>query len=220
MSSLTTTSINTANGTTDLTVATGNTSGPAVVVTASETIYFRGNSTSNIATANLSSVVIRPSVTMNDKLTVDGQLSVNGTSILTGNTVFSANVTVQGRISAVTNVSTNTVTANTIAVVNGSVSSNAFTLGASSITATQYANGYTRLPNGLLLQWGTVLANTTTGAVTFPAAFGPVFSMTATANDKSTTCMAAVTALTNTTATVLLASNVSQRTVYWQAIGL
>jgi hypothetical protein len=32
--------------------------------------------------------------------------------------------------------------------------------------------------------------------------------------------MAAITALTNTTATILLSSNTSQRTVYWQAIGL
>lgn len=196
MSSLTTTTINTANGTTNLTLSTGNTGGPAIVVTAGTDVALRGNSTANIITANTTSVTINAVST------------------------FNANVVVTGRVSATTNVSTNTVTANTINSVNATITSNTLNFGASSITATQYANGYTRLPNGLLYQWGSVGANTTVGSINFPAAFSPVFSLTAVANDKSTTCMVAVTSLTNTTATVLLASNTGTRTVYWQAIGL
>lgn len=202
MSSLTTTTINTANGTTNLTLSTGNTSGPAIVVTSGTNLAMRGNSTANIITVNTSSVI------------------VNAASTFNSNTTFSANISVTGSVSATTNVSTNTITANTVSAVNASITSNTLNFGASSITATQYANGYTRLPNGLLYQWGSVGANTTVGSINFPAAFSPVFSLTAVANDKSTTCMVAVTSLTNTTATVLLASNTGTRTVYWQAIGL
>jgi hypothetical protein len=51
---------------------------------------------------------------------------------------------------------------------NASISSNTgLTLG----TASKAANGYSYLPNGLLMQWGTVLANTTVGNATFPIAF-------------------------------------------------
>jgi hypothetical protein len=53
------------------------------------------------------------------------------------------------------------------------VSTNTFTLGTSSIAA----NGYSRLPNGLLYQWGTVSSNTTIGNITWPTAFATLFSV-------------------------------------------
>jgi len=198
MSSLTTTTINTVNGTTNLTATTGNTTGPAIVVSSGENVWIRANSTANVFVTNTTATIINSAATVNSTFTVSG------------NATFNSNVTINA------NTTMNRMTANTVATVNGSVSTNTFTLGASLASST----GYTRLPNGLLMQWGTIQANTTVGAVTFPAAFFPVYSMTATANDKSTTCMAAITALTNTTATILLSSNTSQRTVYWQAIGL
>lgn len=194
MSSLTTTSINTANGTTNLTLGTGNTVGPAIVVTSGTDVALRGNSSANIIIANTTSLVVNTVST------------------------FNANISVTGRISATTNVSTNTVSANTINSVNATITSNTLNFGASSITATQFANGYTRLPNGLLYQWGSVSATSTTGTVTFPAAFSPVFSMTVTANAVGT-YLAAVTTLANTTASVRT-SNTTATTVYWQAIGL
>jgi len=206
MSSLTTTTVNTANGSTNLTLMTGNSSSASIVVRTDGTLSVKANSTVNSISVNTTNIT-----TNTGSFTANGNMTVNGTFTAVGNSTFSGNTTV-GASLTVSNVLT---VSNSATFVTNSV-----TLGAYSATATQFANGYSRLPNGLLFQWGTVAANTTVGSVTFPAAFSPVFSMTVTANDKSTTCMAAVTSLTNTTATVLLASNVSTRTVYWQAIGL
>lgn len=243
MSSLTTTTINTANGTTDLTVRTGNTNGPSVIISAGTNLVLKANSTVNSITINTTSASIDPpttfinsttfsgpqtfsgvstfnaNATFNANLTLNGSQSFVGAATFSANTTFSANIAVTGRITATTNVSTNTVTANTISVVNGAVSSNTLTLGTSSITATLYANGYSRLPNGLLLQWGSVSANSTAGSVTFPAAFGPVFSMQTTTATVGTTYVSAITALSNTAASVRT-SNATSATVYWQAIGL
>jgi len=53
------------------------------------------------------------------------------------------------------------------------VSTNTHTLGTSSIVAN---NGYSRLPNGLLMQWGNVLANASVGNVTFTTAFTTIYN--------------------------------------------
>lgn len=206
MSSLTTTTVNTKDGTTDLTLTTGNSTSASIVLRTNGTLSVKANSTINSISVNTTNITTNTgSFTANGNMSVNGTFSVTGNSTLTGNTTVAASLTV----------------ANVLTVTNSAIFvTNSVTMGAYSATATQFANGYSRLPNGLLLQWGTVAANQTVGSVTFPAAFSPVFSMTVSANDKSTTCMAAVTALTNTTATVLLSSNVSTRTVYWQAIGL
>ena len=113
MSSVTTTKIDTINGTTDLTLTTGNTVGPRIIVTTTtdQGIGF-GNSSSNTLVVNTSGVI---------------------------------------------------------------VTTNNFTLGSSSLTA----NGYTRLPNGLLLQWGSATAtvnSTTTAEATFSTSFSTLYS--------------------------------------------
>lgn len=182
MSSVTTAKVDTINGSTDLTVTTGNTSGPKIIVRTNET----------------AGIVLGPNSTVNSVFINATGLSVTANLSLTANVVSTANVTA------------NVVTSN-IAVV----SSNTLTLGTSSI-----ANpGYSRLPNGLLMQWGNVSANATTGTVTFPVAFSAVYSMQVTSSSNTVgNTLAAVTSLSTTSASVRTA-NLTAITCYWLAIG-
>jgi len=103
------------------------------------------------------------------------------------------------------------------------VGTNTFTLGTSSVAA----NGYSRLPNGLLMQWGndsrTVNA-TTTNTTTFPVAFTTLHSVTAISRDTGTTAAVAtltVTALGTTTFTWrnYSAAAAAASSIYYVAIG-
>lgn len=92
---------------------------------------------------------------------------------------------------------------------------NTFNLGSVSKTA----NGYVWLPNGVLCQWGTVLANTTTGNATFSIAFPTAcqsvnFSVIGSAN------VAYQSATPNTTvATIRTSSTTTAISVQYKAIG-
>ena len=92
---------------------------------------------------------------------------------------------------------------------------NTFNLGSVSKTA----NGYVWLPNGVLCQWGTVLANTTTGNATFSIAFPTAcqsvnFSVIGSAN------VAYQFAAPNTTvATIRTSSSTTAISVQYKAIG-
>lgn len=151
MSSLTTTSINTANGFTPLTIGTGNTSGPAIVVSSGTDIAIRANTSANVFIANSSGLRANAAFTVANTLNVTGQATLNTVAngaTFTGNTVF-ANVV-----------------ATTITTTNATVSTNTFNLGSFSRAST----GYTRLPNGLVLHWGSETAVGTGGKnVTFTA---------------------------------------------------
>jgi hypothetical protein len=102
-----------------------------------------------------------------------------------------------------------------ITSASANVTTNTFTFGASLI-----ANpGYSRLPNGLLLQWGNASVNSTTSTITFPAAFSAVYSMQLTPSVSTVgNTLPAVTALSTTSASVRSA-NATLSTVYWLAIG-
>jgi hypothetical protein len=91
--------------------------------------------------------------------------------------------------------------------------SNTLSLGTSSIAA----NGYTYLPNQLLLQWGSLLVNSSTAAQTWPTAFATnAYSITATANTISTNV--AVTTCNVSKFTVVTATTANVR-VFWTAMG-
>ena len=113
--------------------------------------------------------------------------------------------------------------------VNGNVgiATNTLTLGTSSIAA----NGYSRLPNGLLMQWGNISAsvnNTTTNALTFPTAFTTFYSASVTllnATSVATTnpgIAATITANSTTQLTWRTTSTAAaaSATIYWWAIGV
>ena len=76
MSKLTVTTIDTANGTTDLTISTGNTSNPSLVITASDGLITYGNSTVNV-TANSSLVKVGGNAQINSSAFQVGNSTVN-----------------------------------------------------------------------------------------------------------------------------------------------
>lgn len=92
------------------------------------------------------------------------------------------------------------------------------------------ANGYTFLPGGLLLQWGTVTTSGLGAATfTFPVAFSSaVYSVTATGSNASTASskdfFARTTTPTTTSVDIITASSLNNRfasgTVYIMAIGV
>lgn len=106
---------------------------------------------------------------------------------------------------------------------NLTVSSNTLTLGTSSISP----NGYTRLPNGLLMQWGTQTASvnsSTTATATFPIAFPTaLYSVSVMVLQAGTAADASVANTANTTAIVWKNSNTgvaASKQMYYTAIGV
>ena len=141
----------------------------------------------------------------------------NSTGFYTGNTTINTAITTAGlfvngtaTVANSTGVYTNTVTIN----------SNTFTLG----TSTKAANGYTWLANGLKMNWGTVLSNSSTGDVTFTSAFTTLYNVQATSNSIAVTGsiggFAGVTAANSTTATIRVPVSGAQVLVYYMAIGV
>jgi len=99
---------------------------------------------------------------------------------------------------------------------NATVQTNTFTLGTSSIVAN---NGYTRLPNGLLMQWGNILANTSVGNITFSTAFTTIYNWSVTSGLTGFYGYAAganTTVLQVRSSQAVAATNLCQ----WQAIGV
>ena len=173
MSSLTTTTVRSANGTTNLTLATGNTDGAAIVVTGGTEVFIRANTTANVFNINASS------------------MRANVASVaLTGNLA-----------------------------VTSTINATSFNLGTPSIAT----SGHTRLPNGLLMQWGTVTANLTSGSITFPTTFAAnpytVILTSQSTGGTNTAIGHAVTAVSTTTATVRT-TNATSYTFYYSALGV
>jgi hypothetical protein len=199
MSSLTTTTVNTKDGVTNLTLTTGNTTGPALVVSSSNTLWIRANSSVNVFTINTTSAVVNTPATFNNNVAVTGVVTITGNVSTTDSLAVTNNAVVSNGL---------------IVSKSATFETNTFTLGSYSA-----ANpGYTRLPNGLLLQWGNVTINSTSGTITFPAAFGTVYSVQLTPSSNTQSQIPAVTSVSLTTATVRSA-NATSNTVYWLAIG-
>lgn len=97
------------------------------------------------------------------------------------------------------------------------VNSTAFVIGNSSITA----NGYSWMPNGLLMQWGTLIVNTVSSASfsqTFPTA---VLSVTVTPIGTSLVGANTPRVITTNTsvANITSATTLTTNTAYYLAIG-
>ena len=151
-------------------------------------------------------------------------------NITTGNVVNlnSNTATITTLLSTTANVTTinaNLVNATTFNSnnINSNVSittNTGLTLGTSSIGA----NGYSFLPNGLVLQWGHANANSTQRTVTFPVGYGTnCYSVTAVGNTTGTDNSAAVNIIAvygiNSTAFLLKTGNASNVPCSWMAIG-
>jgi hypothetical protein len=191
----------------------GNTTANATLT--STRLDILGNTTIGSGSVNTSTMAVGNS-TVNSSLsqstltisTPTSSLSVNSSVIFIGN-------------------STSNAVANTtrLTISSADVSSNTLSLGSgstgSSVGTSNFANGFTRLPNGLLYQWGYIAAvNSTANVTTFASvggvAFTNLFSVSATTNNTANH-IAVVAA--NSTA-IVLQSNVSTNTgVYWTVIG-
>jgi hypothetical protein len=209
MSSLTTTTIDTKDGATNLTVRTGNTSGARIIVTTTDGMAF-GNSTANLFVVNAQSHNINSTLNVNNALVVNSSVTVNSALNVSGVSTLSNTLSVTGTVTITGNVS-----ATRLASTNASISSNTLALGIASISG----SGYTRLPNGLLYQWGTVSASSSAGDVTFPTSFSTVYSVVGTPNTAVATYQVGVTSV-STTAASFRTANTNSRTVYWMAIGV
>jgi hypothetical protein len=78
MSSVTTSLINTANGTTSLGIQTGNTEGPRIVLNTSNQIILKANSTFNAVIANTTAATVNVPITANSISLGTPSLSTNG----------------------------------------------------------------------------------------------------------------------------------------------
>jgi hypothetical protein len=193
-----------------------------------------GNTTDNVV-ANTSEISIN-SDTAYSSLT-KSSLIVSNTTVVNSTTVFIGNSTVNSSISTssvqLSNSTVNsTLTRDAISVGNSTVNtsvnstsvstgtlyltSNTLTLGSSSIAA----NGYTYLPNGLKMNFGTVDANSTAGQAVFSNAFSTnAYVVLVSSNTVGATYAPAVISYTNTSAEVRTA-NQNSSTVSFMAIGV
>lgn len=138
----------------------------------------------------------------------NSSISVNSTAVNLGNTTVNATA----NSSRITIASAN-LTTNTLLLGTGTTGS--------SVGSANFANGFTRLPNGLLYQFGYIAeVNATANVTTFSSvggvAFTNLFSVSATSTNAAN-YVAVTTA--NATSITLQANNSTNTGVYWTAIG-
>lgn len=159
----------------------GGTLGVTGALTAGTTLGVTGNATVG-GTLGVTGVL-----TANSTLAVTSNATVGGTLGVTGATTVGGTLAVTGVITATAGVSGNASTATALQnarTINGTSfngSANITISSAGDFTGANQslaANGYQKLPGGLVLQWGTVAVGDTlagtpgsTGTITFPTAF-------------------------------------------------
>ena len=183
-----------------------------------------GNSTVN-SVANSTTVSISNStseVTATSGSLLVGNSTVNTTSnsstIVVSNSTSSITVS-EGTI-AVGNSTVNT-TANSSLVNATSVTVNSNT-GLTLGTSDTRANGFTYLPNGLIIQYGSVDANTTVGDITFANVFPTgLYSLTVTTNIAGAydATYQSIVIASNTSTANVRTGNVTAKSVSYTAIG-
>lgn len=196
------------------------------LVTGSSTVNAVANST-NFAVANsTTSAVLDPGT-----LTIGSNLSISTSTVTVGNSTVNTTYNV-GQLTLKTAASNTTLTPTTMYVGNSTVytsvntthvhtgsanlTSNTLTLG----TSTDSANGYTYLPNGFKMIWGSVEANSTTGTAVFASAYSTnAYVVTATSNTSSDVTYSAAVVAQNNSVVEIRTSNATLTTVYFTAIG-
>ena len=167
-------------------------------------IVARGTTGLYLDTQDSAPIVFRTTLTEAARISASGNVGI-------GNTAPNAKLHVTGTANISGDVTLGT---------SLTISTNTLNMGSANVGAANFANGYARLPNGLLMQFGQLLVNTTTAAQTFStvtgAAFTNIFSMTATSNSS-----AAIVGLTtlNATGFTLVSNTTANVAVYWSAIG-
>lgn len=193
-----------------------------------------GNGTSNVVSNSsqislLSNSVIGNTV-VNSSIFAVGNSTANSyisqTNVKISSTTTNTNFYVNSSVLMIGNSSVNSVANSTrLTVAQTNITSNTLLLGSgstgSSVGTSDFANGYSRLPNGLLMQWGynaavNSVANVTTFSSVGCVAFTNIFSVSATSTTNGISV--SVTAA-NTTSITLLANSTSNTGIYWNAIG-
>ena len=178
------------------------------------------NSVSNSTTVSISNSTSEVTTTSGSILVGNSTVNsvANSSNIVVSNSTSSITVS-EGTI-AVGNSTVNT-TANSSLVNATSVTVNSNT-GLTLGTSDTSANGFTYLPNGLIIQYGSVDANTTVGDITFANVFPTgLYSLTVTTNIAGaydSTYQSIVIASNTSTANVRTA-NVTTKSVSYTAIG-
>jgi hypothetical protein len=178
------------------------------------------NSVSNSTTVSISNSTSEVTTTSGSILVGNSTVNsiANSSTIVVSNSTSSIAVS-EGTI-AVGNSTVNT-TANSSLVNATSVTVNSNT-GLTLGTSDTSANGFTYLPNGLIIQYGSVDANTTVGDITFANVFPTgLYSLTVTTNIAGaydSTYQSIVIASNTSTANVRTA-NVTAKSVSYTAIG-
>ena len=178
------------------------------------------NSVANSTTVSISNSTSEVTVTSGSLLVGNSTVNsiANSSTIVVSNSTSSITVS-EGTI-AVGNSTVNT-TANSSLVNATSVTVNSNT-GLTLGTSDTSANGFTYLPNGLIIQYGSVDANTTVGDITFANVFPTgLYSLTVTTNIAGaydSTYQSIVIASNTSTANVRTA-NVTAKSVSYTAIG-
>lgn len=221
MSTISVSNITTANGSSDLTVSTGNTLAGDITIPATGGIVIAPNSSVNSIIVSVGSVA--------------NIFVTNSTgSYFTGNTNFDSGILftdgTNNRVGVNNTTPDAALTVTGAANVSGNVTftSNTFTLGASS----NAASGYTILPNQLKMNWGVAVPNSvgsntvsfssafTTNAYTVALTIRASVANTGTANAKSVTFSAVNTStITINVANTTVGTNTGVLGVHYLAIG-
>jgi hypothetical protein len=169
-----------------------------------------------ISVANLGTVGYTGSIGYGGSVGATGSTGYNGSVGATGSTGYTGSLGYTGSVGTA-NASAQYTWSNTQTFSNTiTFSANAgISLGSSS----KAANGYTYLPNGVLMQWGTVVANNSTGNATFSVAF-PTACQHVSMNVIGSANVAYHVAAPNTTvATIRTGSTTTAISVEYLAIG-
>lgn len=200
MSTVTATTFNTANTTTNVTLRTGNTNAGYVVVNAGGGATIGSNS--SLAAITISS---------DGQSTFAGNVAAANIAVsnISTNVVMSGTATIRGATTA------NAISAANITIQTANVTSNTLTLG----NPTLAVNGSSLLPNGLRMNWGWVSSNSSAGLATFTTPFTTLYNVQGTVQVAGTTYALSVTG-SNTTTASFRTANTTAANVFWQAIGV
>ena len=190
-------------------------------IIANSTTLFVGNTTIN-ATISTSSVIFNPVSAANT--------AVTGGASVTVSTLFMGNATINTTHNT-SSISLNPVAAATTTGTGGAiVNTKAHFVGNNTVNATMNtagiyiggkvtaaATGYTVLPNGITMNWGSISANSLGVVGTFSSAFTTLYSVVISSTSATVTVAATASNTTTVTATT---NSAASTTVYYQAIGV
>lgn len=223
-------SISVGNSTVNTVVS--NTGGLVVSNSSSSTVANTDTFKIGNTTANATMLATQVNVFGN---TATGTGVLNATAVAVGNATVNASLskttltvadasfttTVNTSVISIGNSSVNTVANSsklTVSSINNTT--NTLSLGSSSVGSANFANGYSRLPNGLIMQWGYHAAvNSTANVVIFSSVGGVAMTNIFSVGVTSTTANHVFVSTANSTAIILVCNSAANTGAYWNIVG-